>query len=359
MGRATRSRTDIGGAELACNGSRDRPLAAEGKTWFYTRGVGRSAGHRGPGISWLTRSTEAIAAVAVLFGVLMTAGTAHAQTAIACEPSVPPALKLSQPPSALSWNSPFKPSWVDDYDAPNLTLGEVLVTWTAADPTKPISEPLTYSGTNPPRRSVYFKEGDGPAVLTYQWEETPAPYEDDTPRCSRTVSQVVRPIAGTPPTAAVRKTRSGVVMKVGQLCRDYYTATAGRVSISVSSRGRRTAITRNDQCSKRWSNKTDLPRGGDWSLRRFADRVLFLPDFQKSGKSRLEFSIRARDEILVEGRFVIETSITPSRRIYEGTDAFVNYCINESVRIWSHNGRLYCQTPKQARYRLTSFKRQK
>lgn len=300
------------------------------------------------------RST-AMAVAAALSCWLASGDYANGQATSPCEPSVPPALKVRTPPPALSWNTPLKPSWQDDFDAPNLSLGPVEVTWAAADPTKAISEPLAYSGTVPPRRSVYFKEGDGAAVLTYSWEETPFPFDDGTPGCTRTVSQMVRPIAGTPPTAAVRKTRTGLVMKVGQLCRDYYTAIAGTVSISVSSRGRRTAITRNDQCSKRWANKTDLPRGGEWSLRRFADRVLFVPDFQKSGKSNLEFSIRARDEILVAGRFTIDTSITPSRRIYEGTDAFVNYCINESVRIWSHNGRLYCQTPKRARYRLTSF----
>lgn len=295
-------------------------------------------------------------AVAVALSCWLASGDyANAQATSPCEPGVPPALTVRIPPPALSWNTPFKPSWVPQYDAPNISLGEVQVTWTAADPARPISEPLAYSGTISPRRSAYFKEGDGTAVLTYSWEETPFPLDGGAPDCSRTVSQVVRPIAGTPPTASVRKTRTGLVMKVGQLCRDYYTSIAGTVSISVSSRGRRAAITRNDQCSKRWSNKTDLPRGGDWSLRRYADRVLFVPDFQHDGKSRLEFSIRARDVVLAEGTFTVATSITPSRRIYEGADAFVNYCINYSIQIWSDDGRLYCQTPRRARYRLTSF----
>jgi hypothetical protein len=30
------------------------------------------------------------------------------------------------------------------------------------------------------------------------------------------------------------------------------------------------------------------------------------------------------------------------RDIYEGTDDFINTCINDSHRLWSRNGRLYC-----------------
>jgi hypothetical protein len=41
-------------------------------------------------------------------------------------------------------------------------------------------------------------------------------------------------------------------------------------------------------------------------------------------------------------------NFTPSQRVWQGTDAFINYCINQSKQTYSLNLRLYCVRPSSS-----------
>jgi hypothetical protein len=50
-------------------------------------------------------------------------------------------------------------------------------------------------------------------------------------------------------------------------------------------------------------------------------------------------------DLLARGTITTRARFYPSRRIWEGQDAFVNYCIDEGKRIESSYGQLFCRAP--------------
>jgi hypothetical protein len=69
---------------------------------------------------------------------------------------------------------------------------------------------------------------------------------------------------------------------------------------------------------------------------------------QRSGFVVFDYHVSFNGKPIVSGWLDLNTihiSGTPARRIYQGTDAFVNYCIDEGKRIKSSHHRLYCVRP--------------
>ena len=69
----------------------------------------------------------------------------------------------------------------------------------------------------------------------------------------------------------------------------------------------------------------------------------------------LHFNARQAGRKLVFGYFKVVTYSSRSRFIYEGSDAFVNYCIDSGQKIESSGGKLYCWYPGYHHTYVTSL----
>jgi len=67
--------------------------------------------------------------------------------------------------------------------------------------------------------------------------------------------------------------------------------------------------------------------------------------FDSLGKGTARLTVRVAGQRAL--RRAIRTSVhsRPDRRIFEGTDAFINYCINGNHKLYSYHLRLYCIKP--------------
>lgn len=84
-----------------------------------------------------------------------------------------------------------------------------------------------------------------------------------------------------------------------------------------------------------------LYRSNFWrSNGRIGSTFLLAPSFG-TAKRQYRFTLRTRDRA-VKGRLYVHHVAADEEQIFEGTDAFVNYCINQGKEIRSENGRLYC-----------------
>lgn len=134
-----------------------------------------------------------------------------------------------------------------------------------------------------------------------------------------------------------------------------------RVRFSITSRG----VTH---------NKSDVPCAYDWSdpgnltlfdMRRLGLETYFstnlspvkdtavgqaevvLTPHDRTGVHIVRWRIYLDDALLRSGGIRWRTTYTPGRRIWQGTDAFVNYCINNLKKLRSENLTLYCIKPSE------------
>lgn len=71
----------------------------------------------------------------------------------------------------------------------------------------------------------------------------------------------------------------------------------------------------------------------------------------------LGWSIRIHGRQVRAGRLIVTTKILRherTRTIWQGTDSFINLCINSSERLWSRGGRLYCNWTEPGIARVTA-----
>lgn len=82
-----------------------------------------------------------------------------------------------------------------------------------------------------------------------------------------------------------------------------------------------------------------------WGGRSRSAAQLALGASRKPGNYRYQLVARSGGKVLLRRTLLTSFSRWPARRIWSGTDAFVNYCINENRPIRSSGGRLYCVEP--------------
>jgi hypothetical protein len=125
-------------------------------------------------------------------------------------------------------------------------------------------------------------------------------------------------------------------------------APPGRITVTVR-HGRETAsATAPDACST-WSETRKRLRHRAWELDLFdgdkpgaAFAELHLRGRRDGERLRFTYAIAWGDRTLQRGTIIGRTVYRPTHQVWEGSDAFINYCINESQRIRSEGGRLYC-----------------
>lgn len=70
----------------------------------------------------------------------------------------------------------------------------------------------------------------------------------------------------------------------------------------------------------------------------------------KNAVARFRYSLSVSGVSIASGRATITTTYSPALRVWQGTDQFVNICIDKGYRLYSKNLRLYCVIPAD-RYR--------
>lgn len=93
--------------------------------------------------------------------------------------------------------------------------------------------------------------------------------------------------------------------------------------------------------------------GGDWRVRGHTPGVATVRSLAGSG-STIAFrqvgpqSLTFRVTVRVDGRVIRRGALsefysyTPPSRVFQGTDAFMNYCIDQSKTVYSYHLRLFC-----------------
>ncbi len=123
--------------------------------------------------------------------------------------------------------------------------------------------------------------------------------------------------------------------------------------IYIIGQGQAKSIRVKDPCDKSFPRGTpNKVRARNWIG--VWDSILKEMTLGFTGKSRKPFRVTvvAKQFFSTINRTVFRVRWVdrPGRRIWQGTDAFINYCINELRPLRSENLRLYCTTPDQSRY---------
>jgi hypothetical protein len=282
----------------------------------------------------------------------------------ACDAGRAPELSLAAP-ARLAYGRSATADAGDNSDSESFWYADdstVRASFRSSDP----SRPLTFGFTDAFPADTYFKDwpvrfadGDvsGAVSMTYREYES-APYPASNGECMRTLERSVEAIRGRAPSVSLDRALGRVEFEVYRpsAC---HRAAMGEVSITVSHGRTRRTVALNDQCGHFTS------RGGaayrKWELRasaRYGFRTAQFRDLRRrTGQWDYRYRITALGRTMKTGRFRVITRYRRAYRIWEGTDAFVNVCINDLRRIWSSGGRLYCDEPGFAARRIRLLKR--
>jgi hypothetical protein len=66
----------------------------------------------------------------------------------------------------------------------------------------------------------------------------------------------------------------------------------------------------------------------------------------------VRIQIRSYGRLIFNRSYVVSYTYTPWRGIWEGSDEFINYCVNETREVRSSGGRLYCTTDSSVSYAI-------
>jgi hypothetical protein len=119
-------------------------------------------------------------------------------------------------------------------------------------------------------------------------------------------------------------------------------AAVGEITVTVRLGGQTVRLRLNDQCRHTWERTGPKnPRG--WQAETDGRSVYIGLTRSRMERRTFVYSIAAADgSSLQRGHIRAQTDYQGGHTVYEGTDAFVNYCIDRAKDIRSQGGRLYC-----------------
>jgi hypothetical protein len=143
---------------------------------------------------------------------------------------------------------------------------------------------------------------------------------------------------------------------------DCVVAPVGPLVVTVRGPGQVLDFRRADICAGKWrrayrkgARLAFKPSGDGFTLR----PLTIKPTVKRRARAVYRLTIRFRGRAITTRKFRVEWRYTPSRRIYENTDAFQNVCINETdeygrpYAIWRKNGRYYCEVSSHSSRKVT------
>jgi hypothetical protein len=303
-----------------------------------------------PYLSGPFRAVTAAAVVVGAFGLTLAVPAPAVAQLPACDPNRPPELSLDAP-NRLAYGRAADVAADDLGEGSypwNADTSTMRATLTSTDPARPLT--YGYSDQAPavlfPTWPLRFAHGDPSATFTLVYREYEyAPYYDGRAECQRTLQARIEAIDGIYPRVTVESFRSVLDFDLARPLNCPVRA-AGEVRVVVTGGGTRRSVVLNDQCGHFTTRG-----GGDsrWELRGRTPYGLRVARFKelrrRDGQWTYRYRVSFRGRTIRAGRFRVKVRYTPGYRIWEGTDAFVNVCINDLRRIWSSGGRLYCDEP--------------
>ena len=124
-------------------------------------------------------------------------------------------------------------------------------------------------------------------------------------------------------------------------------------TLMVSSGSLRKRLTVDDQC---YPNRVQRSaQASNWRLFTNVDGIAFRASGRKPARQTFSFTLRIGAEV-TNGKFIVTRRFYHDSRIWQGTDNFVNICINRGYPIYSAGGRLYCVSPALLTFRVQRTK---
>lgn len=240
--------------------------------------------------------------------------------------------------------------------------GEVQFTASSADPAAPISHPFAQTVVPTVHGYEYYdidelptlllELGDGPAQLSATWEQ----YQqgDSYQSCTATTSVVVSGVSGGDPPRRVKAIADLEYSIDRRRSPRYFTwweewvefevtpakpahAAISALTVQVKGAGDVRTMSLADQGDERWTSRR-------WGAKRWhlAPSGRFIPNPNLRETERFRFVMRFGGQVINRGSFRVDYERAFSERIWEGSDAFINVCINSTRRLFSRHHRLYC-----------------
>jgi hypothetical protein len=192
--------------------------------------------------------------------------------------------------------------------------------------------------------SVTLRRSDGPAVITLTYLQDGGG-EDGLGRCFDQRTLLITPVAGRLPGVRVREglgddpRGAGVTFTVAGGCA---LAAPAPVQVTVRGHGATSTLRSRDLCTGGWRVRGHTPSIS--TRRKPLTNLATTIEFHSAGPINQVYRVTIR----VAGRVVRTAQLqnfyssTPSTRVWQGTDAFVNYCIDTGQTLYSQHLRLYC-----------------
>jgi hypothetical protein len=171
-----------------------------------------------------------------------------------------------------------------------------------------------------------------PATVTLTWKQVT--YGEELVDCSARLD--VASVRGSRPRFGMRSGGTGELMPRGRRC---WEVRGEKVTVTVRGGGRTARFTRRDACL-RFSGRAR--RVGALRVRQTPWGTL---EFESYGSGSAALTVKVGRRVALRRTVVASVRSTPDRRIFEGTDAFFNYCINGGKELFSYQLRLYCIKP--------------
>jgi hypothetical protein len=178
-------------------------------------------------------------------------------------------------------------------------------------------------------------------VVTLSYVEAEQALQPGSAQCIDTRTATVTPIAGQPPTARLLRSLGDVIAVLsahGGCTQTRPTPTtvrlrSGTTSLTISSR---------DTCQP-----------GSWKTRGQAPGISTRPSvsdsgstirFQAAGQTNASYrlTVRVGRRLAKQGVVTVLYEHIPAARVFQGTDQFVNYCIDQTQTVYSYHQQLFC-----------------
>jgi hypothetical protein len=265
--------------------------------------------------------------------------------AISCRPGTPHALYINAP-SDVAYGRTASVD-VGDNDISQTVGGGVLAARQLSASTPFYSYRFTSFDTNNFNNNaadeffnITLPRSGGPTQVAVSYLEDESDY--GPPQCIDERSVVVRPVAGKTPTVKLSTYGGTVSFSAPGGCNVTRVISA---EVDVRGSGADSELRSKDVC-----------RLGSWRVSGRTPGVSTRTGVDDSGSTvtfRLVGHINRGYQMVVRvgGRvvkYVLMATVyqhTPTTRVYQGTDAFVNYCIDQSHTIYSYNHVLFCRRP--------------
>lgn len=309
---------------------------------------------------------------------------ASQSAAAPCPPGTPAAFELAAP-STVAYGRTFRAqfsatssegwySWGSAIGMDGVLIQPGTLSFGSVSPGGRLADQFTKAitkefGQSPP---VAFHPREGAAQFTASWTQargTPESRFEPFEECQEARSVETRPIRGN-----VAQVRAAVVRELGDSVFRLSVACPGEkepeggffnitrawtapVSIEIRGAGAKRKTTLPDICefdyrqrlkARPWHAELEPRSRGERSIGEQALTVE--PNFSNRGAVLMHFRVKQGPQLLAAGRFQMEGRFRASRKIWEGSDAFVNFCIDKTRMLRSYHGRLFCVYPGFLRY---------